>query len=613
MQKAGLTSAVQGKKSINKNHIEITDCQVKMVVTLKENKWVVTSFEMQDNHHLSPPGEAKYLRSHKHMTEEEKLLIRTLHSVKLPSRKIMAVLAGMRGGISAMPYTKKDVSNYRTSIRKESNQNDMMMVIDYFRKRQMQDPRFYYAFKVDEEDKVQNIFWSDGNCRRFYGLYGDCISFDTTYKTNMYNLPFAPFVGITGHAHNCLFACAILQNETIETFTWLFEEFLLCMAGKKPLTIITDQDVAMKQAIPAVFHGTKHRNCLFHIKKKAEEKAARCFATKPTLHIEFNDIINRSQTEEEFETLWPAMIQKYKVEKVKYFQHMFEIRKSFVPVYFKKDFFPFIHSTARSEGTNAIFKDNVGSTYSIISFLGEYQRISENIMEKEKEQDSVTRTTKPTMWVGSELELQAARMYNRNIFYRFQAQLKMTQKVHVEEIEKDVRYEVRKSSMLAELDFRERKFLVLVDWANEDISCICARFLKDGILCCHALKVLQHLNVSVLPQKYYIERWRPKQSEDTRDVQNNVPMVLTAENSHFRYNILTKMLTDLASDASTYKETYQYLASKTSKMRTKVADIRKQVEAKNPEKQTPVGSTEHNDTSNNCAPETIYKQPDVAK
>lgn len=189
----------------------------------------------------------------------------------------------------------------------------------------------------------------------------------------------------------------------------------------------------------------------------------------------------------------------------------------------------------------------------------------------------------------------------------------MTQKVHVEEIEKDVRYEVRKSSMLAELDFRERKFLVLVDWANEDISCICARFLKDGILCCHALKVLQHLNVSVLPQKYYIERWRPKQSEDTRDVQNNVPMVLTAENSHFRYNILTKMLTDLASDASTYKETYQYLASKTSKMRTKVADIRKQVEAKNPEKQTPVGSTEHNDTSNNCAPETIYKQPDVAK
>ncbi|XP_010239431.1 protein FAR1-RELATED SEQUENCE 9 [Brachypodium distachyon] len=390
---------------------------------------------------------------------------------------------------------------------------------------------------------------ADGNCRKFYDLYGDCISFDTTYKTNKYNLSFAPFVGITGHANNCLFACAILQNETVETFTWLFEEFLQCMGGKMPLTIITDQDVARKQAIPNVFTQTKHRNCLFHIKKKAEEKCARCFATRRTLHIEFNDIINKSQTEEEFEALWPAMMRKYKVENIKYFQHMWEIRKNFVPVYFKKDFFPFIHSTARSDGTNAIFKDNVGSTYSIISFLGEYQRISKSIVEKEREQDSKTRTTKPNLWAGPELELQAAKLYNRNIFYKFQKQLKMTQQVHVEEIEKNVSYQVYKSSMLAELDFRERKFMVMVDWANEDISCICVRFQKDGMLCCHALRVLLHLNILVLPEKYYIQRWRQAENVEARDKQYNVPLELMTENSHFRYSILSKKMTDLAANA----------------------------------------------------------------
>ncbi|PNT66616.1 protein FAR1-RELATED SEQUENCE 5-like [Brachypodium distachyon] len=337
--KDGLACPVQLNKPRNKNSIDVTDCHATMVVTLKGDKWIVTKIELEHNHVLSPPGEAKFLRSHKHMTDEEKLLIRTMNAVKLPSRKIMAILAGFRGGISALPYTKKDINNYRTAIRNESNQNDMMMVIDFFKKKQMEDPRFYYAFRIDDENKVQNIFWADGHCRRFYHLYGDCVSFDTTYKTNKYNLPFAPFVGITGHGDNCLFACAILQNETIETFTWLFEEFLQCMRGKMPLTIITDQDVAMKQAIPRVFTQTTHRNCLFHIKKKAEEKCARCFATKRTLHVEFNDIINRSQTEEEFETLWQAMIQKYRFENVKYFQHMWEIRKNFVPVYFKKDFF----------------------------------------------------------------------------------------------------------------------------------------------------------------------------------------------------------------------------------------------------------------------------------
>ncbi|PNT65017.1 hypothetical protein BRADI_4g36233v3 [Brachypodium distachyon] len=586
--KSGVSCDAQIKKPRNKNTIKITDCHATMVVTLKEDKWVVTNIELQHNHALSPPGEAKFPRSHKHMTEEEKLLIRTMNSVKLPSRKIMAILAGFKGRMSALPYTKKDVSNYRTTIRNESNQNDMMMVIEFFRKRQMEDPRFYYAFRVDDEHKVQNIFWADGNCRKFYDLYGDCISFDTTYKTNKYNLSFAPFVGITGHANNCLFACAILQNETVETFTWLFEEFLQCMGGKMPLTIITDQDVARKQAIPNVFTQTKHRNCLFHIKKKAEEKCARCFATRRTLHIEFNDIINKSQTEEEFEALWPAMMRKYKVENIKYFQHMWEIRKNFVPVYFKKDFFPFIHSTARSDGTNAIFKDNVGSTYSIISFLGEYQRISKSIVEKEREQDSKTRTTKPNLWAGPELELQAAKLYNRNIFYKFQKQLKMTQQVHVEEIEKNVSYQVYKSSMLAELDFRERKFMVMVDWANEDISCICVRFQKDGMLCCHALRVLLHLNILVLPEKYYIQRWRQAENVEARDKQYNVPLELMTENSHFRkINEIRKEAQDK------HKQTH-----------TSQHDV---------DEQPPGETFPENSTTAGHGPEDMYKEPDIAK
>jgi hypothetical protein len=65
-----------------------------------------------------------------------------------------------------------------------------------------------------------------GFSRKMYDLYRDCLSFDTTYKTNKYNLPFVPFVGVTGHGQNCLFACAIIKNEQAITFKWLFEKFL---------------------------------------------------------------------------------------------------------------------------------------------------------------------------------------------------------------------------------------------------------------------------------------------------------------------------------------------------------------------------------------------------
>ena len=66
---------------------------------------------------------------------------------------------------------------------------------------------------------------------------------------------------------------------------------------------------------------------------------------------------------------------------------MWETRERFTVVYYKHDFFPFIQTTSRSEATNARFKDNVGPTYSIISFLGEYQRIIDTIDKAENLED----------------------------------------------------------------------------------------------------------------------------------------------------------------------------------------------------------------------------------
>jgi hypothetical protein len=70
----------------------ITGCKAKLVVTKKNDKWFVTNIELHHNHELSPPEETKFLPSHRHMTDQEKLFIRTFTSVKLPTRKIMAIL-----------------------------------------------------------------------------------------------------------------------------------------------------------------------------------------------------------------------------------------------------------------------------------------------------------------------------------------------------------------------------------------------------------------------------------------------------------------------------------------------------------------------------------------
>lgn len=59
--------------------------------------------------------------------------------------------------------------------------------------------------------------------------------------------------------------CGWISNEDVKSFTWLFQTCLICMNGRAPIAIITDQDRAMKMAIEVVFSDTRYRWCLWHI------------------------------------------------------------------------------------------------------------------------------------------------------------------------------------------------------------------------------------------------------------------------------------------------------------------------------------------------------------
>ena len=78
-------------------------------------------------------------------------------------------------------------------------------------------------------------------------------------------MPFAPILGCNHHKQTIIFGCALLFNETIESFVSLFETFLTAMSGKHPSTIFTDQDAAMAATIAYVFPNTSHNLCLWHI------------------------------------------------------------------------------------------------------------------------------------------------------------------------------------------------------------------------------------------------------------------------------------------------------------------------------------------------------------
>ena len=183
----------------------------------------------------------------------------------IKATKTYSFLAKEIGGANNLGFLRRDCHNFLRTIRKEIIEaGDRQSIINHFKKRQSEDPMFFYSMQVDQDNRMANFFWRDGRSKLDYNSFGDVI-FYTTYRTSKYNLICAPFVRINHHWNNILFGCACLVNENIELFIWLFEIFLTAMVGKQPISIYIDQDQAMANAIKEVFPKSQHQLCLWHI------------------------------------------------------------------------------------------------------------------------------------------------------------------------------------------------------------------------------------------------------------------------------------------------------------------------------------------------------------
>src|SRR3954470_142085 len=266
-------------------------------------------FVEEHNHPLVKKFSLKrYLRSHRKIPKEEKEFIKILHQVNLSLGRIMQIMAELYGELGFIPYIAKDVSNLTAGFDNVHDESDMHRLIACFEDVKKEDPDFYYKIHVDHLNRVDHLYWVDGAARSAYKLYHDCLSFDTTYMTNMYNMPCAPFVGINRYGQSIQLVCGFVGNEKIPNFVWLFSTFLEAMGGVQPDNFITDQDGAMKSDVLVVFPNTTHRNCRWHVIKKVQEKVGNFMSKREDLQKEFNDCIDHDMTVAEFETRWAEML-----------------------------------------------------------------------------------------------------------------------------------------------------------------------------------------------------------------------------------------------------------------------------------------------------------------
>jgi zinc finger SWIM domain-containing protein 3 len=190
------------------------------------------------------------------------------------------------GGYVMVGFTARDLYNicHRNKLQMLSAGDDQT-IMNYLIAQKHRDPDFYFDHQRDGGGHMTGVLWCDFQYQMDYRAFGAVIVFDGTYKTNKYNLPLVPFVGVNHHKSTFLFACGIVAYEDTQSYVWLLMTFTKAMSQKHLVSMITDGDLAMQNAISIVWPNASHRLCGWHcennivsnVKDDDVKEGIRCF------------------------------------------------------------------------------------------------------------------------------------------------------------------------------------------------------------------------------------------------------------------------------------------------------------------------------------------------
>ncbi|KAK9268185.1 hypothetical protein L1049_010627 [Liquidambar formosana] len=527
-----------------------TDCKACMHVKRRQDgRWIIRSFIKEHNHEIFP-DQAYYFRGHRNINLGNGN-VDALHAIRSRTKKMFVTMSRQSGGHKKVENQKGSLTNQFGNGRHLAlEEGGSQVMLDHFMCMQEENPNFFYAIDLNEEQRLRNVFWVDAKGRLDYGHFGDAVFFDTMYIKNEYKLPFAPFIGVNHHFQFQLFGCALIADETKSTFVWLMRAWLRAMGGRAPRVILTDEDRALKEAIAEVFPDSRHCFCLWHILSKIPEKLSYVLRQHENFMTKFNKCIFRSWTVEQFEKRWLKMADRFDLRNDVWLQSLFEDRQRWVPTYMRDIFLVGMSTTQRSESINSFFDKYMQRKTTLKEFLDQYKAILREKYEEEAKADFETWHKQPGLKSPSPFGKQMATMYTHAIFKKFQVEVLGVVACHPKKESEDgasITYRVQ--------DFEEnQEFVVVWNEVTSDVSCLCRSFEYNGFLCRHVMIVLQMSGVHNIPTQYILKRWT-KDAKSRQTTRQGSDMV---ESRVQRYNDLCQRAFKLGDEGSLSQESYNF-------------------------------------------------------
>ncbi|XP_019191175.1 PREDICTED: protein FAR1-RELATED SEQUENCE 5-like [Ipomoea nil] len=211
----------------------------------------VKTFIEQHNHNMSSVLARQFLKGNRNISSVHQKFILDCAKANIGASKSHGLYIQIVGDCSEVGATVVDFKNVRRDLRAYILGAYAQILVHNLIKKQEMCPAFAFDYEVDEDEQMSRLFWADPMSKKNFAAFGDVVSFDATYSTNRYDLAM----------------------------------------GMEPRIIVTNQDPAMKVAIPRVFKQARHRYCMWHIMCKVGEKAGPTLNKNEEFKNKLNSII----------------------------------------------------------------------------------------------------------------------------------------------------------------------------------------------------------------------------------------------------------------------------------------------------------------------------------
>ncbi|PVH66623.1 hypothetical protein PAHAL_1G300200 [Panicum hallii] len=527
-----------------------TNCPAKIRVKLWGDKLLHVELAILDHNHPVSPAMARFLNSYKQLSGPAKRRLRMGGPGAMPVEEPSKMPMDKLGELEELLFGESKHHSFVERGRLKLQPGDSEALRLFFTRMQAKNANFFNVIDLDDEGCIRNVFWADARSRAMYEYYSDVITLDTSYVVSKHDMPLATFIGVNHHGQSVLMGCALLSDETAETYSWLLKAWIACMSGNLPKAIVTDYCRGIQSAVAEVIPGVRHRMCLFQIMRKAAERLSGLSEYR-AINKAMHKAVYDSLTIDEFEGEWNTLISFTGLQGNDWLRSLYECRASWVPVFIKDTFWAGMSVTQRNETITPFFDGYVDLKTTLKQFLVKYEMALQSKYEKEVQADFETFHKQRPPVSKFYMEEQLSKVYTHNMFKKFQDEIEAIMYCHVSLIAVDgpvSTFNVKECIFLEDGKRTMSKIFAVTYNADEkDITCICGGFQFSGILCRHSLSMLKFQLVREIPPQYILDRWK----KDFRQlhVMGRPPSDLVPNNRVDRYDYLSMRCLQLVDSA----------------------------------------------------------------